>query len=163
MLNIRVSHDVESYKEPVLGPFDARQSLFVLAAAALGAAVAAGAYFLFHVPLTLCGYAVIPVVAPVICIGFGGKNNMGFLEQQKKIRNRLREPLYYRSTENASCYKESRKEALEKKKAENRKRDAACEVEQTKKKAKRILAALAVFLVLTVLFAAVTSVRDAGI
>lgn len=160
MLNIKVSHDVEGYKEPVFGPFDARQSIFILLAVVLGAVTVACAYFLLHMPLTLCGYAVVPAVAPIILIGFGGKNNMNFLEQQKKMKNRLREPLYYRSTENASCYKKtSRLPAAD---LTGRQQDAASEVEQTKRKAKRILAAMAVFVIFTVLFAVVASVRNAG-
>ncbi|MBE5898259.1 MAG: PrgI family protein [Lachnospiraceae bacterium] len=85
MLSVNINNDIEKYKESVIGSFDARESLFVIAGFLVGAGSVAFFYFVCGLHIMICCYLSLLFVIPIIVAGFGRKDGMSFFQRIKKI------------------------------------------------------------------------------
>lgn len=142
MLSININQDVEQYKETVAAGMDAKQTLTLIGATAVGAVQMLLFYGVLHLPAILSVYLSIPLVIPVIMKGFGNKNGLTVKERLQYALKKDHRPLCYVSLEGELHGTIEKEEQM---------KNSTEEFEQYWKKTKRILVLLVVCVLLVIL------------
>lgn len=82
MISVKVSKNVDDYKENVIGTMDMKKTLAVVKGVGIGAVIMM-ALSLIHVPMIIAGYATVPVIGIFIYRGFYEKDGMTYKEAQR--------------------------------------------------------------------------------
>lgn len=88
-MQIPMSYKVEDYKESVIMGFPLRQSMHIIAAFIIIAAIIAIMSLCFNISVLIAVYAGIPFAAPVIIAGFpdaSGMTKIDVIKKKKEIR-----------------------------------------------------------------------------
>lgn len=141
MLSININQDVEQYRETVAAGMDAKQTLTVIGATAVGAVQMLLFYGILHLPAILSVYLSIPLVIPVIMKGFGNKDGLTVKERLQYVLKKDYRPLGYVSLEGKIHGN------IEK---EDQPQNSTEEFERFLRRTKRMLVAVAVGIVLLI-------------
>lgn len=82
MISVKVSKNVDDYKENVIGTMDMKKTLAVVKGFAAGAVIM-GILFFFDVPMLIAMYVALPVIGIFIYRGFYDKDGMTYEEARR--------------------------------------------------------------------------------